>query len=430
MTTPLAPITARPGLSPYRATLDNGLVVIAKQTRKTPAVTISLAIRAGSVCDPADAPGAMHLLAKVVDRGTARRTAADIAEEIDSRGLSLSVTVTRHLLSIAATCLASDFDEVFALLGDIVTEASLPEGELATRKGEVVTALKQDEDNPAVRASEGLMALLYGGDHPYGRPVKGTIAAVEAMARDRLAALYRSRFAPSELSVVVVGDTDPLRVVDVAGRVFKAWTAPRPPAVALSHPPAASERRRVVIPMMNKAQADVAYGFTAITRSDPAYYAYWLMNVALGQYALGGRLGDNIRERQGMAYYVGSSLDANVIEGPLQIRAGISPANVDRAIAAIDDELTALRRDGLTEKELRESRQWVVGSMPRALETNPGIAHFLQTVEHFGLGLDYDQRMPALLGAVTLDQVHEAARQVLDPSRATIVIAGPYSPGA
>jgi zinc protease len=154
------------------------------------------------------------------------------------------------------------------------------------------------------------------------------------------------------------------------------------------------------------------------------------MNVALGQYALGGRLGDNIRERQGMAYYVGSSLDANVIEGPLQIRAGISPANVDRAIAAIDDELTALRRDGLTEKELRESRQWVVGSMPRALETNPGIAHFLQTVEHFGLGLDYDQRMPALLGAVTLDQVHEAARQVLDPSRATIVIAGPYSPGA
>ena len=68
--------------------------------------------------------------------------------------------------------------------------------------------------------------------------------------------------------------------------------------------------------MMNKAQADIAYGFTTIARNDPAYYAYWLMNNALGQYAMGGRLGDSIRERQGMAYYVSSALDANVVAGP------------------------------------------------------------------------------------------------------------------
>jgi zinc protease len=198
--------------------------------------------------------------------------------------------------------------------------------------------------------------------------------------------------------------------------------------VAVARPAPATTRRRVVIPMMNKAQADIAYGFTAIRRRDPAYYAFWLMNNALGQYSIGGRLGDSIRERQGMAYYVSSSLDANVAEGPLVIRAGVSPANVDRAVRSIDEELVLLLRDGLTAKELDESRRYLIGSMPRALETNAGIAAFLQAEEFFDLGLDYDVRLPDLLRAVTLDEANAAAK-ALDPGRATIVIAGPYTDG-
>ena len=179
--------------------------------------------------------------------------------------------------------------------------------------------------------------------------------------------------------------------------------------------------------MMNKAQADIAYGFVAIARADPAYEAFRLMNNAFGQYAIGGRLGDSIRERQGMAYYVFSSLDANVVEGPLMVRAGVGPANVDRTIASIDEEVARLTRDGLTERELTESRQYLVGSLPRTLETNAGIAQFLQTIEFFGLGLDYDVRLPDLLAAVTLDDVHAAAVRVFDPARATMVVAGPYN---
>jgi zinc protease len=153
--------------------------------------------------------------------------------------------------------------------------------------------------------------------------------------------------------------------------------------------------------MMNKAQADIAYGFVSIRRADPAYYAYWLMNNILGQYALGGRLGDSIRERQGMAYYVFSALDANVIPGPLMVRAGVSPANVDRTVASIDEELSKLRDEGPTDREMTESRQYLIWSMPRTLETNIGIANFLQTAEFFGLGTDYDLRVPGLLQAVT-----------------------------
>jgi zinc protease len=154
------------------------------------------------------------------------------------------------------------------------------------------------------------------------------------------------------------------------------------------------------------------------------------MNNVLGQYALGGRLGDSIRERQGMAYYVSSSLDAGLLPGPLAIRAGVAPSNVDRTIASIDEELSSMTRDGITAKELQESKQFLVGAMPRTLETNAGIANFLQTAELFDLGLDFDQRLPDLFQSVTLDEVNAAARNLLDPGRATIVVAGPYPPAA
>jgi zinc protease len=178
--------------------------------------------------------------------------------------------------------------------------------------------------------------------------------------------------------------------------------------------------------MMNKSQTDIAYGFATITRRDASYYAYSLMNNILGQYSLGGRLGDSIREKQGMAYYVFSSLDANLMPGPLVIRAGVSPANVAKAVESIDTELQKLVDSGPTEQELQESKQYLIGSMPRTLETNLGIASYLQTVEFFGLGLDYDLRMPDLLRAVTPAHVHDVARRAIDPAKAAIVAAGPF----
>ena len=127
-----------------------------------------------------------------------------------------------------------------------------------------------------------------------------------------------------------------------------------------------------------------------------------------------------------MAYYVFSSFDANVVEGPLFVRAGVNPANVDRAVSSIDAELKRMATDGLSAQELADCQQYLIGSIPRLLETNGAIATFLQTAEFFGLGLDHDLRLPGLLGGVTLDDVNAAAREALDVDRAAVVVAGPY----
>jgi zinc protease len=420
-------IAAHRGLSPVRTVLDNGAVVIAKQSQTTPAVTINAAFGAGTVFDPPHLSGLAHFVSRTIDRGTATRPAETIADELDRRGVSLATSVNRHVLSLVCTCLVDDIEPILQILADIVMHPVFPANEITTRRAEIITLIRQDDDNPAVVAMEGFLAELYGPSHGYGRRPRGTVDSVEAIDRDALQRFHAARFGPGSLSLVIVGDIEPVGALEAARAAFGEWQAPSPGTVELPVAPPPSARRVRVVPMMNKAQADVAYGFTSIRRSDSDYYAFWLMNNILGQYSLGGRLGGSIRERQGMAYYAFSSLDANVIPGPLTIRAGVSPANVERAVASIDDELSRFAADGPTDAEMAESKRYLIGSMPRTLETNIGIAAFLQTEEFFRLGVDYDVRVPDLLTAITRNEVHEAARRTLRPAQATVVVAGPYT---
>jgi zinc protease len=413
------------GLAASRNALDNGAVIISKEAHTVPAVTIQLSVRAGSIYESDHLPGLSHLTSRLLDRGTTSRSSDEIAEALDARGVSLTVTATRHVLTINCTCLSEDFEVMLDLLGDVVMQPAFPEEEIEKRKGEVLNAIRQDEDNPAATAMLNLFAMLYP-DHPYGRPAKGTVDSVGRIRRDDLMSFHAARFGPSTTTAIVVGDVERERALRAAARVFGGWRQSGPGEITLRRPSNDLSRQERVIPMMNKVQADIAYGFTTIVRSDPRYYAYTIMNNALGQYGMGGRLGDSIRERQGMAYYVFSSFDASVVEGSLVVRAGVSPANVDRAVRSIDEEITRMAADGLDQQELDDCKQYLIGSIPRLLETNGAIATFLQTVEFFGLGLDHDLRLPALLGSVTLDEVNAAAKGTLDAKRATIVIAGPY----
>jgi zinc protease len=415
----------RRGLTPVRTALSNGAVLLVQRTSIAPAVTIDCAFDAGSLFDPPALPGVGHLVGRVLDRGSLRRPASVIAEELDERGVALRVTTTRHRLAVSCTCLAEDYADVLAILLDVARRPVFPESEIEHSRAETITALRQDEDSPAVRAVDAVAELIYGPSHPYGRKAKGTAAAVERIQRPDLLAFHDHWVRPSSLSLAIVGDVDPEAAVDLTAAELDDWSAQ--PAEHLPVPPPAlpAGRRigRVVMP--GKSQADIAYGFNTIRRLDPRYYAYWMLNNVLGQFGLGGRLADNIRERQGMAYYVYSTFDASVGEGPLLVRAGVDPVNVERTIEAIDQEVRALGADGPTPAEISETCEYLVGSIPRLLETNHSIAGFLQTAERYGLGLDYDRRLPGLLRAVTMDELRAAAAEVLNPDVASVAVAGP-----
>ena len=423
------------GLNPTRHVLDNGVTVIVKSNHTTPAVSLLIGVRTGAYADPADREGTAALCARVLDRGTITRPADVIADDLDGRGASLSVATGRHQMAISATCLSGDFGAVLALAADIARHPAFPDAEVITRRADLITSIRQDEDNPAPMAVDAFARALYG-THPYARKVRGSVATVESIRRQDLVRFYQKGFQPHAVTVVVVGDFAAEAAIAAIGKAFGDWAVSArgdkpsglsgPDAVLVPDAIAPTERRLVSVSMMNKAQADLAYGFIGIRRAHPDYTAFSVMNNALGQYAIGGRLGDSIRERQGMAYYVFSSLDASLGAGAFTIRAGVSADNVERAIASIDAELTAVLQSGFTAQEIDESKSYLVGSIPRQLETNAAIAAFLLNADFFDLGLDYDARLPGLIQSVTLEAATAAARRLLDPARATIAVAGPW----
>jgi zinc protease len=418
---------AHPGLAPARRLLSNGATLIAQHTTTHAAVTLVASVPAGSGFDPDALLGLAHFTARAIDRGTETRTPDALAEAFDARGVSLSTSASRHLLTLSCTCLTEDIEEVLALVADVLRRPIFPPDQVERRRTAIVTSIRQDEDNPGAVATEELMTALYSAAHPYGRRSKGTVASIERIARDDLAAFHRAHVGPGGLRLVMVGDVESARALDLAAAAFGDWDAPG--GMPLVPPPvvAATTRQAHAVTIPGKAQSDIAYGFTTITRADPRYYALSVMNNILGQYGLGGRLGDSIRERQGMAYYVFSSFDANVAAGPLVVRAGVNPGNVARAVASIDDEIRRMAADGVSQQEVTDTQRYLVGSMPRVLETNSGIASFLHTADFFGLGLDFDRRLPALVEGVTRDEVNDVARTFLVPDRAAVVVAGPLA---
>jgi len=417
------------GLSPVRHTLANGATVIVQETSATPAVSVNATFLAGSMYDPDDLLGLAYLTARAIDRGTVRRSSDEIAEELDKRGVSLRINTTRHRMTFSFTCLAEDFNDVLALMVESARWPVFAEAELGKRRAEAVTVLRQDQDNPSVRAGEALSELLYGAQHPYGRPSKGTIATLERIDHSVVAGFHANYIRPAVLTLVAVGDIRAAETIERARELLDDWTGAPERPIIVPAPDMRATRRVRQIPMPGKAQSDIAYGFTTISRLDPRFYAYSLLNNILGQFGLGGRLADNIRERQGMAYYAFSSFDPTLGESPLVIRAGVDPKNVARAIEAIDAEVRDLGLHGPTAVEMSESRSYLIGSIARMMETNESVAAFLQDCERFDLGLDYDRRLPGLLEALTVDEVAAAAAEVLDPQQAAIAIAGPPNDG-
>lgn len=408
-----------------RRRLPSGATLVARRNTITPAVTFVLAFDAGSAFDPPARPGLAAFTARTIDRGTPEASADDLAEAIERRGASVEVTSNRQCLTFTCTCLVDDFDDMVSLVASMARRPSFPADQIELRRHETLTRLVQDAENTGARATSRFFERLYGEGHPYAHPPRGTHASIEALSRGDVIRFHGARIRPALLTAAVVGDVDEARACDILERALEGWDAPDAaldspmPAIA---PRGVRDLTSIVVP--GKAQADIAYGFLGPGRLDEGYYAFWVMNTVLGQYGMGGRLGENIRERQGMAYYAYSSYDAHRIPGPLLVRAGVDPANVERTLAAIDAEVSRIASDGITREERDNAVRFLSGSIPRLLETNAGIAQFLISVEQFGLGDGFEQRLPALLAAVTVEQASSAAAS-LDPSRAVVVIAGP-----
>lgn len=408
-----------------RAQLPNGIVVLARPNFNSPSVVTSGYLMCGSLFDPPEKLGLADFTASALMRGTQGRSFQEIYNALESVGANLSIEGSTHSTGFGSKALAEDLRLLLELLAGSLRQPSFPEEQVERLRTQILTRLAIRAQDTGEMASLAFDSLVYAG-HPYSFPEEGYPETVQSITPEDLVQFHRKHYGPHGMVVTVVGGIDPQRAVEMVADVLSDWENPDQPE-PLELPPITpitqTVTERVVIP--GKSQADVILGAAGPSRFSPDYFAAVLGNSVLGQFGMMGRIGDVVREKAGLAYYAHSSLSGGLGPGPWTVSAGVDPANVDKAIQLIEQEIIRFTREPVGEDELSDSQANFIGRLPLTLESNGGVAGALLNLERYNLGMDYYLRYPDLVRSVSVGQVLETASTYLQPDRLAIGIAGP-----
>ena len=404
-------------------------MVIVQENHSNPTVAVAGNLKAGSCFDPSGKRGVADLVAEMITRGTEKRSALEIAKQTDFVGASIDTSSGVESADFRAKCLAKDFPMILDLLADELTNASFPENQFEKARGEMLSGLEQSKESPEARAFRAFYGSVFHAGHPYhSLTFEDAEKNLQAIARHDLVSFHKAYYRPDTAVIVIAGDVKAREAVDLVTRYFGGWKAEGPaPRIEIPTVKRQTESAKIAIPMQDKSEVSVLFGYAlGLRRSDPDFYAVRIMNQVLGGAgALASILGDEIREKRGLAYDVYSTFDATVGAGPWYAALGTSPKNLNEALKALKDNIAAFKKTGPTKKQYEQAREFIIGVFPIALETNAGVARALLNAEFYGLGMDYLRNYAKIYRSVTLDQVKSAAAKYLHPDAATLVIAGP-----
>lgn len=413
-----------------RRTLANGARLFVLENRFNPTVALSGSLNAGGLYAPPERRLVAGVTAGELAKGTARRTKLQIAEELESRGASLSISANSSDpvgVDIGAGALSRDVDVLLDVLTEILLSPVFPEEELEKERMRLVGVIREQQDQTSVRAYGAALRRIYPPGHPFHRrSAEERIGLVESLSRAELETFYRERYGAGSLLMVVVGDVDADEILDGLERRLGSWGA-GPEAPVIRPEPVAPAPGTETVRMLDKASADVVLAQpSTLERRDPEYLACVLANSALGQSSLTSRLGVRVRDTEGLTYGIHSGFSASHLAGPYSVSLTVKPDSRDAAVAATLEEIDRFRKSGITPKELADEKSSHAGRFRVDLASNGGIAHALDAAVYYGLGIPYLDEFPALVAAVTKEQADAAFARRVDPEKFTIVSAGSF----
>jgi len=409
-----------------RRELPNGIVVLVRENHNARSVVITGSMDAGALFDPPELAGRAGFVASMLLRGTESRDFATIHELLEGNGASLTVGGGRHTAGFSGKSLAEDLPLLIDLLADGLRRPSFPAEHVERLRGQFVTSLKIREQDTRYMAGRIFRELAYPVEHPYHYSNGGEIDTVSAVTRDQLAEFHRQVYGPHGMFIVIVGAVETDSAIQLVLDRFGDWRNPDQPAVpevaAVPEMNGVQVQRHV---MPDKSQTDLVLGVPGPSRFVDDWQAANLANSVLGVFGMYGRIGTEVREKRGMAYYSFSRLDGGMGPGAWRVVAGVNPVNVDAAVDAIRGEIRRITSEPVSESELDDNKTNFIGRLPLQLESNEGVAGAISSIERFGLGLDYLRRYADLINAVSVEEVLAAAQRYLNPDAYALAIAGP-----
>lgn len=418
-------IAARAAVTIQKVTSPGGITAWLVEDYTVPIISIRLAFEGGSTQDPKGKEGLANLMSGLFDEGAGDLDSDTFQTRLDDAGAEMRFDVGRDAFYGSMRMLAEQKDQAFDLLRMAIEEPRFDQAPIDRIRSQIVAGIIADARDPETAAQIAWSEAIYG-DHPYARRDDGTAKSLASVQRADLVALHRKLFARANLKVGVVGAIDAETLARELDKLF--GKLPEEPNLVPVAQTALKLDQRIDVPY-DLPQTTLQLAYPGIERTDPQFFAAYLMNYVLGGGTFSSRLFEEVREKRGLAYGIGSALVNYEYSTGLVISTATRSDRAAETLALIKEEVQRMAADGPTAEELAAAKKYVLGAYAiNNLNSSRAIASTLVELQIDKLGIDYMERRKGLIEAVTLDETKAAAKRLLSAKPAVMVL-GPVLAG-
>jgi len=405
-----------------RHALPNGLTVITETMQHVRSVSVGIWVRNGSRREVPAENGLAHFLEHMVFKGTDRRSAEDIAREMDSVGGMLDAFTSKEQICFNAKVLDEHLPIAFDVLADLVLRPKLDSDDVNKERQVVLEEIKMDLDNPEYLLHD-IFTRGFWPEHSLGRPILGTPETVRNFDREALRRRFQNWFAPDHIIVTAAGNITHPQVLELAEKEFgrlQAIGSPREDPAPSASAPIHLETKR------DLEQVHLCIGVPSLPLAHERRFGVAVLNNLLGG-GMSSRLFQKIREKQGLAYAVFSEITPYSDAGMLTVYAGTAKETVDKVLDLTVAEFRAMKESPVSDEELLRAKNHLKGSLMLSLEsTNSRMSNLARQELYFQRFYSLDEIL-ASIEAVTRDEVQSLARDFFQPERIAVTVLGPLN---
>ncbi len=382
-------------------------------------VSVGVWIGTGSRRETSEQNGISHFIEHMLFKGTATRSAEDIARSVDSIGGNLDAFTAKELVCFNTKVLDEHLPQAFEVVADVILNPLFRDEDIAKEQGVILEEIKMDADNPDYLVHE-IFSGNFWKDHALGKPILGTRETVKRFDRDMISSYYTEVYTPSNLLITAAGNLSHTRLVDLARQYFEGLST-RSDAPAQAVP---STHARIALRNKKELeQVHLCLGVPCYPVSHHQRFASYVLNTMLGG-GMSSRLFQNIRERQGLAYAVFSDLNPYRDTGCMSIYAGTSIEAARKVVDSILREFTLLKEERIATEELRRAKDHLKGSLMLSLEsTSSRMSNLARQEMYFEQFYTLDE-LGERIEAVTADEVQAIARTFFDQKQIALTVLG------
>jgi zinc protease len=419
------PAPARPYRFPpfTRTFLDSGLEVIACHLPGRRLCSARLVLDAGAEREPAGKAGVATLAAWALTEGTERHDAGSFAQASERLGADISIDASWDFLQARLSVPVSRLEPALDLLAEAVRRPTFPNREVERLRAERLNEIRQDHAEPGRRANLMLLEAVYTAGSVYARPAAGTAHTVAGLDQEDLERFYHLYATPGAATLVLAGDLEGVEVERMVKSLFGDWSTSEPPRTAPEVEEALTGTSVSLVHRPGSVQSHIALGHMGAPRITPDFLPMSLIASVLGG-MFTSRLNLKLREEKGYTYGARAGFDFRRQAGPFMASAAVQTRVTVDATADAIEEIRRLRSHGVTDEELKEARDYLVGVFPISFETPEAISHAIARLTVYGLPDDYYDSYRGAMEQVSIEEVDAAARRRLRPDRMAIVVVG------